>query len=282
MSLSGIRSDGTTDELFRLYFGCVDHSTTSTCTKDCNMQTNNLHLFVLGALCSISSLASAQDEPGSTPPPTPDSDFENIVCADSTGVRYSYTVVTDAIEFHCDKDNEAQHWNKDIVPPISIGDGETANGMERAWKASSSFNVPDSMDNFWAATLFKQEECQGHSNFVVGPSDIQKLERCRDPYYKILDKCSDEDYGLVGGYFEDGCIVYDLRIAPEGEMPYADWYPKKGPFTCEQTDDFGDEDSPSADTCTCWFEGMETLTDVFHMPDSGDCADVGENDLYFE
>jgi hypothetical protein len=47
-----------------------------------------------------------------------------------------------------------------------------------------------------------------------------------------------------------------------------------GQFTCNDTDISAlGADSPLAGTCTCWYAGLPTVSDVFVKPDGG-CAMV--------
>ena len=70
-----------------------------------------------------------------------------------------------------------------------------------------------------------------------------------------------------------------LRV--NGEDPIQNSEANLGDFACKETytSAIGGSSSALAGTCSCWYSGYPTLTDIFTMSSSKNCNNTGTGDL---
>ncbi|KAF2420944.1 hypothetical protein EJ08DRAFT_738444 [Tothia fuscella] len=162
--------------------------------------------------------------------------------------------------------NQVQQ-NTVIVPLISLGSGKTADGRSKSIQKLQSFPVNKGASNLWMDISFATSMCNG--NFQFDPMDCQTQLRT------ILNGC--DTAGLFpkhGGWIQDSCAVYRMLAAPTADpnplFLQANVPEMMGRLLCRETDTSGlGANSDLAGTCTCWYTGMPTVTEVFVQPFGG-------------
>lgn len=125
--------------------------------------------------------------------------------------------------------------------------------------------------------MFTRDRCTGSAQFTSGTNDDAKLDHCKARFRTVLNGCQTDTIDRkFGGTLKDVCVEYKIEQQPESVKPFDNWYHDQGSFTCKKTEiPAGAGDGGAlADTCTCWYSGYAGLTNVFKMPDSGDCKDT--------
>jgi hypothetical protein len=163
-------------------------------------------------------------------------------------------------------------WQKQvIVPLVSMGNEMTSDGRAKTYQIQDHYPINGGADNLWLDVYFAQSACIGM--FQFNQSD------CLIHMRNALNGC--DTSGLFpkhGGVSVDVCAVYRLSASPTGDPDptflVSNDVNTIGQFTCIDTD-VSDlpAGSPLAGTCTCWYSGLSSVTDVFDKP-AGGCSTV--------
>jgi hypothetical protein len=158
-----------------------------------------------------------------------------------------------------------------IVPLVSYGHGKTSDGRSKALGIENSFPVNNGTSELWLDVSFAEDSCSGMFQFDSGA--------CTTQLRNILNGC--DTAGLFpkhGGWIQDTCAVYRLMATGANDLDplflQSSVSEMMGQFTCTDTDASAlGPDSVLAGTCTCWYSGMSSVTDIFDKPDGG-CSKV--------
>jgi hypothetical protein len=183
-------------------------------------------------------------------------------------VRFHQEEADDAIVRFCGSPD----WqDKVVVPLVSLGDKKASNGHRKVTQITGGFPINGGVDNLWLDVSFAESSCIGKFQFDQA--------KCLLNLRSILNNC--DNAGLFpkrGGLIRDVCSVYRMSAGPASDPDpnFLLWSDPRtrGEFTCTDTDiSVLGPDSPLAGTCTCWYSGMESVTDVFDKPEGG-CSTV--------
>lgn len=158
--------------------------------------------------------------------------------------------------------------NSVIVPPIMSEVKKSNNRQTEIFGAVQEGPLYNSDQKLWMGVAFAQEHCIGQ--FVIAKGDYDKdSANCKSHLQKITTDC-----GLRGGTVKDVCEIWFVHMSKEN--PTTDWWKDKGEVKCGDTcpsekckETFGN--SPSADSCLCWYTGYPDATQQFARPRSGQC-----------
>ncbi|EER29176.1 hypothetical protein D8B26_000460 [Coccidioides posadasii str. Silveira] len=189
------------------------------------------------------------------------------ICAKGAA-EFQYQLAKTSIDYAC-KNSKA--WNYSIVPPISLGNGKTADGKTKTIGLSADQGMNGTSNKFWLGIHHATHRCTGPLKFAVGNSDQEKRDHCIARFRRIIDRCRTD--GNSGGYLRDGCAVYTVKALPQDETLTDSWWPKLGDFKCKPSD------GADRGKCTCWFSNYPWSTDTFKMPNNGDCTNVDRTQL---
>jgi len=186
------------------------------------------------------------------------------------------------VEFHQEEADAAigkfcsdQRWQETvIVPLVSFGNGKTSDGRGKVLSIEDSFPVNNGANQLWMDVSFAEVGCTGMFQFDTGA--------CETQLRTILNGC--DTAGLFpkhGGWIQDTCAVYRLMATGANDLDpmfiRSAVQEMVGDFTCTDTDTSAlGPNSSLVGTCTCWYSGMPSVTDVFDKPDGG-CSKVDKN-----
>jgi hypothetical protein len=166
-----------------------------------------------------------------------------------------------------------QFWDRVIVPHISIGTGVTDKGNRKTPGVNASYAIEGTNDKLWLGLYFSNKNCIGRFQFTIGNNDEERVNHCKDRFRTVLNGCqTDTIKDKKGGELNDACAIYSMTRSKIN--PWGDWNKDQGDLTCQDTDvrALGERyDGPLKGTCTCWLSGRPGLTDLFKMPESGNC-----------
>lgn len=158
-----------------------------------------------------------------------------------------------------------------VVPQVSIGSQMTSDGRHKSYQIQAHFPVNNGADNLWLDIYFAQDSCIGSFEF--------DQNQCLTHMRSVLNGCNTAGlFPKYGGLIRDSCAVYRISASATGNPDptfLLSNYPKiLGDFTCTDTDvSVLGPSSPLAGTCTCWYSGVQSVTDVFDRP-AGGCSAV--------
>lgn len=163
-------------------------------------------------------------------------------------------------------------WQKRvIVPLVSLGNQKTSDNRTKTYQIQDSYPINNAGDNLWLDVYFAQSSCMGM--FQFNQAD------CLTNMRNVLNGCDTSGlYPKHGGVSVDNCSVYRLSASPAGDpdptILVSNDVITTGQFTCTDTDVSAlGPGSPLAGTCTCWYSGLSSVTDVFDKP-AGGCSTV--------
>jgi hypothetical protein len=165
----------------------------------------------------FNAAVAGYDTPAPPPIQPPVEDIPLPKCA-AEGIDFRQPQAEDWIHNFCSGINTR---DARIVPPISLGDGNTRDGIAKVLGVSQGFKLEGTSDKLWLALMFAREGCTGSFSVSLGNTTEEKVAYCKARFRRILNVCHTNTItAKKGGVLREKCAEYFLTARPEGERPF--------------------------------------------------------------